>query len=80
MSNDNELFECPCCGLKILREELCFEICTNCYWEDDPICRDDQEYQGGANKISLKEARENYKKFGACDKESLKSVKKTRKI
>lgn len=40
-------------------------MCPGCYWKDDAVQTSDIEYGGGANDICLREARENYQKFGA---------------
>ena len=61
----NIKYKCPCCGNYSL--ELSpgqFEICDICDWEDDPIQRNEPDYSGGANKISLNEAKEKFKKHG----------------
>jgi len=42
-----------------------FEICPVCYWEDDDTQFKDPMYTGGANTVSLEEARSNYRKYGA---------------
>ena len=70
-------FPCPCCGYLTFIDKPCgsFEICPVCYWEDDNIQRDDPDYTGGANDISLNEARKNYKKIGAISKEYCDSVR-----
>ncbi len=61
---------CPCCENYTLDDGPGhFEICPVCYWEDDNIQRDDPDYRGGANDISLNEARKNYKKIGAMSQE-----------
>jgi hypothetical protein len=44
-----------------------FEICQVCFWEDDGVQFDDPDYEGGANKVSLRQARENFRQFGASD-------------
>ncbi|WP_350339842.1 CPCC family cysteine-rich protein [Pararhizobium gei] len=44
-----------------------YEICDVCNWEDDPVQSADVSYAGGANEISLIEARKIWK-------ESLKSL------
>jgi len=63
-------YRCPCCGYKTLTDAPgCFDICPVCYWEDDKIQRDNPDYAGGANSISLHNAHENYKKFGAILRE-----------
>jgi len=45
------------------------------YWEDDDIQRDSPNYKGGANDVSLNQARKNYKMIGAISKEHLGSVR-----
>jgi hypothetical protein len=35
-----------------------FDTCDVCGWEDDPIQNDDPNYDGGANHISLNEAKQ----------------------
>lgn len=47
-----------------------------CFWEDDPVQLEDQDFEGGANVPSLKQARENFKKIGACDANAVASVRK----
>lgn len=55
------MFECPCCNEKTLTDPGHYDICSNCGWEDDPIQRGDPDYTGGANEMSLNEARAAYK-------------------
>lgn len=63
---------CPCCGCKTLDERGRFEVCLVCRWEDDG--QDDYDsdvVRGGPNgRLSLTEARANFKRFGACDARS----------
>ncbi len=41
-------------------------ICEICYWEDDLLQYENPNYNGGANKVSLNEARDNFRlKSGA---------------
>ncbi len=54
-------FPCPCCLELTLGEAGAYEVCPNCNWEDDPVQQDDPMYAGGANKLSLLEARERYR-------------------
>jgi hypothetical protein len=69
-------YNCPCCGYRTLDSEPgCFDICPVCYWEDDNLQRNDPDYKGGANDISLNEARENYKKLGAMSEEYRDNVR-----
>lgn len=71
-------YKCPCCGCYTFLEEPRgnYDICPVCYWEDDPIQAEDPDYEGGANTVSLNKARENYKKFGACEEKMVKYVRK----
>lgn len=68
---------CPCCGHRTL-DDLCpgsYEICPVCFWEDDLIQFEDPEFHGGANRVSLTQARENYAQFGASEREALSHVR-----
>lgn len=61
----NKKYRCPCCGYFTLDDGPGhFDICPVCYWEDDAIQSDNPAREGGANRESLNQARENYKKFG----------------
>jgi hypothetical protein len=77
---DERRFQCPCCGFLRIGElpPGTFEICVVCGWEDDEVQFDHPDSSGGANKVSLNEARANFKKFGACDKGWLKNVRPPR--
>lgn len=48
---------CPCCQQYELTEAGEYEICPVCGWEDDPVQRKDVNFAGGANEMSLSEAR-----------------------
>lgn len=50
---------CPICGKYIF--EFDFDICEVCKWENDPLQNENHDYAGGANKMSVNEAREVYK-------------------
>jgi len=66
---------CPCCGYKTLSERGAYEICPICFWEDDALQENDPDAVGGANKVSLHQAQQNYANFGACDRKSIKHVR-----
>lgn len=51
---------CPVCRQHIFEEKGGYEICPVCGWEDDPLQRKTPDMAGGANKMSLNEAREKY--------------------
>jgi hypothetical protein len=38
-----------------------YEICDVCYWQNDPVQLRNPDYKGGANVMSLNEARKAYK-------------------
>lgn len=52
---------CFCCGNKSLPADSFFEICDVCGWQDDGVQNDDPDFAGGANHMSLNQAREAYK-------------------
>ena len=56
--NSTEI-KCPCCGQDYVGE---YDICSICNWENDPIQLKKPDLRGGANKMSLTEAREAYSK------------------
>ena len=61
----DEGFPCPCCGHLTLDEPPpgTYLICDVCGWEDDPIQFNDIDFEGGANEISLRRAREFYRRI-----------------
>jgi hypothetical protein len=71
-------YRCPCCRYRTLRERGGFVICEVCFWEDDGQDDADAEViRGGPNgKLSLSQARENFRLYGACDRRSLQHVRK----
>ncbi|WP_137392522.1 CPCC family cysteine-rich protein [Rhodoligotrophos defluvii] len=56
MTNQN-LNPCPCCGTRVISKPGSYEICPICGWEDDPLQSEDPEFWGGANQLSLNQAR-----------------------
>lgn len=71
-------FTCPCCGFKTLSEKPAgsYGICPICFWEDDNVQANDPDYEGGANRVSLRQAQKNFKELGASDKRVLQYVRK----
>ncbi len=61
-------FICQCCGYRTLLSEGHYEICDVCGWEDDRCDfgrRDgDLDIKSGPNRISLREARANFRRLG----------------
>lgn len=70
-------YPCTCCGLWTLSDPstASYEICPVCYWESDPVQREDPTYSGGANGISLRQARRNFVEIGACSQEFVSNVR-----
>ena len=52
---EQEKIKCPVCGGTDFDEM--YYACQLCGWEDDPVQEDDPDYRGGANSMSLNEAR-----------------------
>jgi hypothetical protein len=54
-------YPCPCCDFLTLDDPPTgtFQLCPICRWEDDNVQYKDPDYEGGANGVSLLEAREN---------------------
>jgi hypothetical protein len=53
-----------------------YEICPVCGWEDDPVQFRDPDNEGGANRVSLSEAKANFRRFGAISTEEVGRVRK----
>lgn len=49
--------KCPCCGKTQVDE---YDICEECKWENDPVQLSKPDFPGGANQMSLAEARKAY--------------------
>jgi len=71
---------CPCCGCRTLTKRINFEVCDVCYWEDDGQDDGDaDECRGGPNgSLSLRQARANYLRFGACEVSMIENVRPPR--
>ena len=67
--SEEKKYPCPCCGSLTLSEPPpgTFDICDVCDWEDDRVQYDEPGLDEGANHVSLREARENYRKYGIAD-------------
>ena len=77
-AREGVMYQCPCCRHKTLEERGGFEVCPVCFWEDDG--QDDQDadtVRGGPNgALSLTQARENYRAYGASCRDVLSYVRK----
>ena len=61
-------YRCPVCGEHYFEEIGAYEICPVCGWEDDPLQRREPDFSGGANSMSLNEARKAYREGEADEK------------
>ncbi len=70
-------FACLCCGFLTLDESPVdsYAICPVCFWEADPVQAADLDFAGGANQVSLREARRNFARIGACQRRCLPSTR-----
>ena len=55
--NETNKIKCPCCGKTAVGE---YDICNVCGWENDPVQLSKPDSKGGANEMSLTEARHAY--------------------
>ena len=70
-------YYCPCCGYQTLTElPGNYEICEICFWEDDPVQLAQLDLVGGANHVSLRQARQNFEQFGASEQRVLAFVRR----
>ena len=56
-SNATNKFLCPVCGKTHVEE---YDICNVCGWENDPVQFRKPDLPGGANEMSLNQARDAY--------------------
>lgn len=69
MSNSHSKYKCLCCEYFTLKEPAgnTFQLCEVCYWEDDGVQSTIPGYEGGANRVSLHQAKINFRDFGASE-------------
>jgi hypothetical protein len=67
--------QCPCCDYVSLPERGNYLICPVCFWEDDGQDVDALDEPSGPNHgITLRQGRNNFKRFGACAEAMVKNV------
>lgn len=49
--------KCPVCGKYEFEGYGSFDVCDVCNWEDDPVQEKNPDEEGGANSMSLNQAR-----------------------
>ena len=52
--------KCECCGEMTIDKDSLYDICENCGWESDQMQEENPNYEGGANKMSLNQAKKAY--------------------
>lgn len=59
-------YPCPCCTEITLKSRGDYDICRNCFWEDDGTDEHDVNVDSrfNPNHMSLAEGRSNYKNLG----------------
>lgn len=68
------LNQCSCCDYFTIKNRKQYEICKVCFWEDDGIDLEKLDKFSGPNHQTLREARDNFISFGACNKNHIKDV------
>ncbi len=67
---------CPCCDYATIDDEPgSYDICCVCFWEDDPVQATHPDQGGGANIVSLHEARANFAAFRASERRFVDDVR-----
>lgn len=61
------LQQCPVCDYFSLPKRGDYDICRICFWEDDGLDVDRLDVHSGPNHATLREARANFLRVGACD-------------
>lgn len=51
---------CPVCGKLMFEYEDSYDICEECYWEDDLLQKEEPDLAGGANFLSLNQYRKEW--------------------
>ena len=75
IEGEPEVFEkCPCCSYRTIEEKGAYDVCPNCYWEDDGT--EDPQSFSSVNHMTLQEGRDNYEKLGASDPAFVELVNK----
>jgi hypothetical protein len=69
------LYQCDCCDYFTLDLEMGWEVCPVCYWEEHGLGFADADVASDPNhKLTLRQARENFLRFGACEANLLEHV------
>ncbi|MEO1166524.1 MAG: CPCC family cysteine-rich protein [Chloroflexota bacterium] len=66
--------QCPCCDYMTLPERKMYIICRVCFWEDDGTDIDTLDKPNWVNHMTLREARANFREFGASRRDLIPHV------
>lgn len=55
------MIKCPVCGRYEFEKEDDYDVCPVCNWENDGLQYEEPDYAGGANVMSLNQARKAWK-------------------
>jgi hypothetical protein len=66
--------QCPACDYFSLTTRGQYDICPVCFWEDSGQDLSELDAHSGPNHLTLREARANFLRFGACDLGAKQSV------
>lgn len=61
--------KCHCCGFYTVENKVVSDICPVCFWQKDIYQEKHIDDNGGPNLVSLREAKENFHKFGAIEEQ-----------
>ena len=71
-------YPCPCCGCRTLpvpAADAIAYICPVCFWENDVFLSREDEPSDENHGMTLREARDNFKQYHACDPRFLQFVR-----
>lgn len=66
---DGMRYACPCCGYYTYKEPVEKShgfICPVCFWENDRFAKTEGDSSEANHGLTLLQAKENYRQFGAC--------------
>lgn len=66
---DDRRYACPCCGYNTYKEPVQKShgfICPVCFWENDRFAKSQEDISEANHGLTLMQAKENYRQFGAC--------------
>jgi hypothetical protein len=69
--------QCHCCNNYTVNsdDEVIVDLCPVCFWQYDAVAHDKPDTMKGANRITLNEARKNFRKYGVCKPEFKRMVR-----